>query len=116
MADAGEEKKAKHAYSIHQDGLLWSRVQTLIALQTAVLGGTVYFYRSKDQPEEYYLAIPLICLGLILTVVLWIIMERDQLHRERSRMESGVRKTQIAPSFPLKFTGGSLIRFVIFLL
>jgi len=55
-------------------------------------------------------------LGLVLTVLLWILAERDQLHREKSLVESGVKATTIAPEFPLSIRGADIIRIVIVLL
>src|SRR4051812_6947798 len=84
-----DKQKLKHAYGVHQDSLLWSRVQTLIAIQGATIGGTYY--------SRQYLYGPMLVawLGVVLTGLLWIIAERDQIHREQSRKESGVPATDI---------------------
>jgi hypothetical protein len=107
------QKAAKHAYSVHQDQLVWSRVQTLIAVQTGTLAGTYYLGR---EPADFTAASLLTALGLFLTALLWVVVERDQLHREKSRIESDVPETKIDPRFPLCLTGGRIIRLVVLVL
>lgn len=110
--NARSSAQEKHAYSMHQDSLLWSRIQVLIAIQTGTLTGTFYF----GQQDDILYAAMLSGLGLVLTVLLWILAERDQLHREKSLVESGVKATTIAPEFPLSIRGADIIRIVIVLL
>jgi amino acid permease len=112
MNRMNEVQKAKHTYSIHQDGLLWSRVQVLIAIQSATIAGTYYLV----QKGQTLYACLLTALGLVLTVLLWIIAERDQLHREQSLALSGVEPTELAVGFPFAPKGAIIIRIVILLL
>ena len=102
------QKSAKHDYSIHQDNLFWSRVQTLMAIQTGTLAGSYYLaYEKQDNLEVAWC---LTALGVILTALLWIIAERDQLHRHKSLLASEVPETIINPGFPLNLNGGSAVR------
>ncbi len=82
-----DAKKAKDAFSIHQDNLVWSRSQTLIAIQGGTLAGA---YGLRATPE---LSLPLLGLGLALTVLLWIVVERDQNHRDAAFRQSGLEET-----------------------
>jgi hypothetical protein len=108
-------RNAKHDYSIHQDGLFWSRVQTLIALQSATLAGSFYLH-TEAKGQGPYFALLLTGLGMCLTVLLWIMAERDQLHREASRIAAKVPESKIEPSFPLCLSGESAVRWTIVLL
>ena len=60
----------------------------------------------------------LMLLGMALTVLLWSLAERDQLHRQRSLDDSRVRETNIDDIVPwyLKLKGGETIRIVFGLL
>lgn len=95
-----EREKSKDTFSIHQDNLVWSRTQTLIAIQGGVLAGAYAVQCSL------LLAVPLLLLGIALTVILWIIVERDQDHRDRAFHLSGLRPTRP----PAWITGRHLIR------
>lgn len=84
-----EVRQAKDRFSIHQDNLFWSRTQTLIGLQVATLGGTYALQAT------ILLAVGLMLFGIALTVILWIIAERDQDHRDLAFAESGLPPTRL---------------------
>lgn len=114
-----DAQKAKHDYSIHQDRLLWSRIQILIAIQSVTVAGTYYLLLTDPKRPDYAVAYPwlLTGLGILLTFALWILAERDQLHRDRSLAASGVLATDLTDvGFPFIPSGGTIIRFVILLL
>lgn len=67
--------KAKDQFSMHQDNLMWSRAQTLIAVQTAVLAGGYGI-------TEAAIGASVLVLGILLTVAIWLLFERDRAHRE----------------------------------
>jgi hypothetical protein len=54
----------------HQNSLIWSRVQTLVALQVAALTG---IYTTRDAAIVWFVA----GLSLIMTLALYFIFERD---------------------------------------
>ena len=56
----------------HQNGLLWSRVQTLSAIQAAVIAGA---FAVPKEPAVYYVGILL--LGIILTILMLPLIWRD---------------------------------------
>jgi hypothetical protein len=61
--------------ALHQDRLLWSRVQLLIAVQGAVLAGS-YALRAS------WLAPAILGFGAALTLLLISLVEKDQLDRD----------------------------------
>jgi hypothetical protein len=85
-----EDKKAKHDYSMHQDKLLWSRATLLVAIQGATLSG-MYAVRD-DRPVFAWLA----GLGIVLTILVVLTMQRDILMGNKAFAESGVPETKLA--------------------
>ncbi|MBI1811645.1 MAG: hypothetical protein HY035_11565 [Nitrospirae bacterium] len=77
------------AFYLHQDRLMWSRVQTIVAVQGAVLGAT-YSLRKYD----YFVWCGILALGVMLTVLIFFVMKRDQQVRDEIA-------EQIGNSFPL---------------
>ncbi|MFC1871066.1 hypothetical protein ACFLYF_01500 [Chloroflexota bacterium] len=57
----------------HAENVFWSRIQILHAIQAAVLVGGYYLWENT---ERWY-AIPLLVLGLVLTVLLRILARND---------------------------------------
>jgi hypothetical protein len=68
--------QALFAHYCHQNGLMWSRVQTFVAIQGAVLTGA-YSMRERRFPS-----IMLLTLGAGLAVVLTCMFKRDEEIRE----------------------------------
>lgn len=64
---------------IHEDRLIWSHTRTLIALQAGVLGGAY----SIHGPSKV-LAILLLVLGVILSVILFLIIQNNKQFRDRN--------------------------------
>ena len=60
---------------IHQDRLLWSRVQLLIAVQGAVIGGS---YAIGD----HFLAGSILFAGFVLSLVIHELVAKDQIDRD----------------------------------
>ena len=85
--NSNDKQKSKDAYSIHQDNLVWSRSQTLIAIQGGALAGA-FSLRSHLE-----LAWPWLILGAVLTLLLWGIAERDQNQRDAAFKETGLEVT-----------------------
>lgn len=65
------------SFGIHQDRLKWSRVQTFVALQVAVLGGS-YSISARDPA----LSACMLILGMALTILLFFLIQRDQRVRD----------------------------------
>lgn len=80
-----EQKKAKHDFAMHQDKLLWSRMQLLVAVQGGALVG-VYSLPTKD----FLIAVGLAVLGFLLTCLILLTMIRDDSLGSRAFEESGV--------------------------
>ena len=57
----------------HAENVFWSRIQTLHAIQAAVLVGGYFLWKI---PEEWWAILPLV-LGLILTVLLGMLARND---------------------------------------
>ena len=106
-----DRQKAMHDFSLHQDTLLWSRVQTLIAIQSGTLAGT-YFLQSSNRP----MAIVLMCLGIALTLLLFFIMLHDQIARDQASDDSGVPWTKWARRWYAPLSGGESMCLVYLLL
>jgi hypothetical protein len=83
-----DQKKAKHDFAMHQDNMLWSRLQLVVAIQGGVLGGMLYV-RS-----ELFLAMGLALLGTTLTILAGLTMWRDDKLGSKAFEESGVPKTE----------------------
>lgn len=64
------------SYRLHQDALMWSRLQLLVGIQGGVLSGA---YLLKELP---FLGAVLLILGVVLTAVLLATMLRDQAYRD----------------------------------
>lgn len=64
----------------HQNELLWSRVQTLSAIQAAVIAGS---FAVPKEPSVYYVGVLL--LGIILTFLVLPVIWRDIKVRECNR-------------------------------
>lgn len=73
-ADSGLYR-ALISHYLHQDRLLWSRVQLLVAVQGAVLAGS-YSLRY------HWLAIGILSMGVVLTILLILLIEKDQRDRD----------------------------------
>ena len=83
------------SFVLHQDNLMWSRIQTMQAVQLAGLGGC---YALRD---TVWLAISILFLGAMLTVLVFCILKRDQLIRDKllpaSKLDWRVPLTWYAP-------------------
>lgn len=100
------------SYYLHQDHLMWSRIQTVIAVQAGSLGGA-YTIR-QDSP---YIAVLLMVLGVILTVLLYFLLKRDEQIRDVIEKFMGSPFPLIPePSWPALLRGRSIIRIVFTLL
>lgn len=73
-------KDRRHQEIIHQDSLMWSRAQTLIAIQAGTLAG---IYVIND--GQWLLKVLLAFLGIVLTSFLIILRELDRSMREDAR-------------------------------
>ncbi len=82
-------QKAKHEYSLHQDTLLWSRVQWLTAIQSAALAG-IYLVRH-DRCVSLLLAV----LAIALTFLLLMIAERDHHQATQAFLQCGIPETPV---------------------
>ena len=67
--------RALLSHYVHQDRLLWSRVQLLIAIQGAVLAGS---YSLRD----HWLAFGILLAGSVITILLILLVEKDQRDRD----------------------------------
>lgn len=63
------------SHALHQDALLWSRTQLLTAVQAAILASS-YALRTT------WLALALLTMGAVLTVLIAILVEKDQRDRD----------------------------------
>ncbi|MDF0534850.1 hypothetical protein KDN34_07405 [Shewanella yunxiaonensis] len=60
----------------HLDGVMWNRVQWLIAIQTAAIGGS---YALKADPHNSGFVL---CLCAFVTIILLLMMRRDEVIRD----------------------------------
>jgi len=104
-------RQAKHDFSMHQDNLFWSRIETLIAVQGGILAGSYALGQ-----ENILLALPLVIAGAFITILLFSIAERDQLMRDQAFRESKVPPTEIVAQWHTPFRGRSLVRAVFIML
>jgi hypothetical protein len=109
-----ELRKSKDAFALHQDMLLWSRVQTLIAIQGGTLAG-IYSLNTGASPNAY-VSVLLAGLGLIMTVLLLFIAERDQIARNEAFELTGYSPTLVDPVRYLGIRGKGLVRLVFVIL
>ena len=58
---------------LHQNGLLWSRIQVLTAIQAAVIAGAFVVTKSSFAPYNDVLYIGVLCLGVVLTSLLLMV-------------------------------------------
>jgi len=65
------------SFILHQDNLMWSRIQTIAFVQLAALSAA-YSVRSQR-----WLATSLIGLGLFLTFLLFGLLRRDEMQRSK---------------------------------
>ena len=65
-----------------QSKMLWSRLQTVTAIQTGVFAAW-YFMRDKN----FFLAPATVCLGMFLTTMILLIMQRDTVYLDFYRNE-----------------------------
>lgn len=73
------------AFVIHEDRLKWSRLQALAAVQAGVLAAS-YAVR-----HDLWFATSIVVAGIILSVLLFFLMQRDQLIRDANiRLVSGI--------------------------
>ncbi|HEY5813387.1 MAG TPA: hypothetical protein VIT23_12140 [Terrimicrobiaceae bacterium] len=70
---------------IHQNTLLWNRLQTLTALQVAVLGGWYYFYFSRHTFTSTFLALLIALLGVLLSLLIRELTNCDASRRDSLR-------------------------------
>lgn len=66
-------------YYIHQNGLMWNRLQFLVAVQAAVLTGA---YTMRSQAG---LPVALLVLGFLLSLAVLLMMKRDEQIRDVNR-------------------------------
>ncbi|MBO1272663.1 MULTISPECIES: hypothetical protein [Shewanella] len=64
------------SHFIHLDQVMWNRVQWLIAIQTAAIGGA---YALKSDPHN---SAVVLCLCAFVTVILLLMMRRDEVIRD----------------------------------
>jgi hypothetical protein len=84
------------SYAIHQDNLMWSRLQTLGIVQVAALSGA-YALRADTG-----LALSVLALGVVFTMLLLFLLKRDQLMRDKLEeqvpdLDYGVHRCWCAP-------------------
>ncbi len=93
-----DHEQAKHAFAMHQDNMLWSRLAVLALVQGAVLAGG--YGARADLPVVRGLMI----VGLLLTALVGLTMWRDDNLGEAAFGDSRVPKTH--PKFsPWWFRG-----------
>jgi hypothetical protein len=105
-----DEQKEKLAYSQYQDKLAWSRANYLIAVQGAALAG-IYSIR-ESRTAAFCLAV----LATIITIMIWLVAERDQFVRDRAFIESGVTATDTSKAPDLARLKGKYAYRVVFVL
>jgi hypothetical protein len=110
--------RALMAYYIHQNQLMWSRVQILIAIQAGVLGGA-YTLRKL-----VVIDVVMLVFGALLTVFLLFMMRRDEQIRDANigLLESMARsfsgtpfQLRPPPSGPARFRASVISRFAFYL-
>lgn len=96
---------------LHQDAMLWSRVQLLIAIQAGVLGGSTALRSNSD------LAASLLILGAFFTTLLLLLARKDELDRDvnvplldalgqRILAQMPLEGVVLDPKAPIRLTAG----------
>ena len=99
--DASESLKPEAAmsYFIHQDALMWSRLQVLAVVQLATLSATYYVLESS---KSTVLPVILLVIGAVMTILVFLLIKRSEAYRDR------IKKQWLAKQFagfdvPLKW-------------
>jgi hypothetical protein len=69
------------SYFLHQNNLMWNRLQTVGVIQIGILGAG---YKLRTIPPLAYITL---CFGAILTFLVLLLFNRDNFYRERFRKE-----------------------------
>jgi hypothetical protein len=65
------------SFFLHQDNLMWNRLQTIGVIQIAILS-SAYGLRSVK-----WLSLSILLLGIVLTLIVFFLLKRDELIREK---------------------------------
>ena len=92
-----EQLRVQHLISLyeHQNTLMWSRLQTVGVIQGGVLAAA---YKAQLDHCSV-LAAFILLLGAVLTILIWITMERDEVYRDaaRSKIQERYHTKDILP-------------------
>jgi hypothetical protein len=100
---------------IHQNTLLWSRLQTLAALQVPVLAGCYYFLWINDRS---LFALLIAILGASLSVLILLLIKRDVSRRDDMQDAVWARDRKEAEIiFPVekRFRGSTIMKLIVWI-
>ena len=98
------------SFILHQDNLMWSRIQTMAVIQVAAVGAA---YALRPTPS---LSIGVLILALVLTFLVFGLLRRDELQRSKVHETLEALNWSVPRSWYSPLRGGETTWVIFFLL